>query len=113
MVTPKISKENKMADGIKGLVGKRMNKSIKFMGDNIEISKLSVSQVLEIQEEAKRSEGSDSAGFDLIKTVVRYAVKGGEELTDDDFQAFPMDELSKLSSEIMTFSGLGGDQKGK
>lgn len=38
------------------------------------------------------------------------AVDGGDELSDDDFKEFPMDELSKLSNEIMKFSGIAGDQ---
>lgn len=110
MVTPKISKENKMADGIKGLVGKKMTRSIKFMGEDLKISKLSVAEVMEIQDKAKSLEKEDSAGFDVLKTVIRSAVDGGSDLTDQDFENFPMDELSKLSTEIMKFSGIGGDQ---
>jgi hypothetical protein len=36
-------------------------------------------------------------------------VEGGEDLTDEDFETFPMDELSKLSTEVMKFSGIGQD----
>ncbi len=95
--------------GIKGLVGRKMTKKVKFTGEDVVISKLSVSQVLEIQSAAKSSEGNESAGFDLLKKVVRMSVEGGDSLTEDDFDTFSMDELSKLSSEIMKFSGIAGD----
>jgi hypothetical protein len=34
-------------------------------------------------------------------------VEGGDDLDDTDFDNFPMEELSKLSNEIMKYSGLG------
>jgi hypothetical protein len=82
------------------------------MGEDIRINKLSVAEVLEIQERAKAVEGNDLAGFDLIKHVIQVAVPDAKELSEEDFNTFPMDELSKLSNEIMAFSGLTGD-KGK
>lgn len=99
--------------GIRSLVNKKMTKSVKFMGEDIKITKLSVSEVLEIQELSKKVNESDSEnGFDILKTVIRSAVEGASELADEDFNNFPLDELSKLSAEIMKFSGLGED-KGK
>lgn len=98
-----------MAEGIKGLVGRKMTKDVKFMGESVKISKLSVSEVMDIQARAKNLETDDAAGFEVLKTVIVAAVEGGKDLTDDDFQAFPMDELSKLSAEIMKFSGIGND----
>jgi len=126
--------------GIKGLVGKKMSKSIKFMGENINIFKLSVSQVMEIQALARVVEANakdqnkikdtfdkeqaklllanpehyveeyeapeDVDNIKLLRSVVRMSVEGAEELTDEDFQTFPMDELAKLSSDIMVFSGV-------
>ncbi len=98
-----------MSEGIKGLVGRKMTKKVKFMGEDITISKLSVSEVMDIQVRAKASEADESAGFQILKTVITAAVDGAKELTDADFEAFPMDELSKLSSEVMKFSGIGND----
>ncbi len=106
---PKISKVTNMS-GIKSFVGRKMTKNVKFMGDDVKISKLNVSEVMAIQEKAKSLENDESAGFDVLKTVVMAAVEGGVELTDADFESFPMDELSKLSTEIMKFSGIGGEQ---
>jgi hypothetical protein len=99
-----------MSEGIKGLVGKKMTKPVKFMGEDVKISKLSVSEVLEIQERAKQVDKDDSEGFNILKTVIRSSVEGAKDLSDQDFNDFPLDELSKLSSEIMKFSGIGQDQ---
>jgi hypothetical protein len=112
---PKISKANNMSEqkGIKGLVGRKMTKKVKFVGEDVTISKLSVSEVLEIQESAKKAESSEETGFDLLKKVIRMSVEGATELSDEDFDSFPMDELSKLSSEIMKFSGIAGADSGK
>jgi len=93
--------------GIKSFVGRKMEKSIKFMGQDLKIKKLLVSEVLEIQAKAKVVEKEESEGLDLLKLVIRSAAEGGQDLTDEDFNQFPIDELSKLSEEIMRFSGLG------
>lgn len=110
LATPKILKETKMADGIKGLVGRKMTKTVKFMGEDVKISKLSVSEVMTIQDSAKNIENEDTGGFAILKTVIMSSVEGAKELTNEDFEAFPMDELSKLSSEVMKFSGIGTEQ---
>jgi hypothetical protein len=96
---------------IKNLVGKRINKKFKFMGEDININKLSVQEVMDIQSAAKDIREDSDEGLSILRKVIRSAVEGGDLLTDEDFQTFPMDELSKLSSEIMKFSGIGADQK--
>jgi len=98
-----------MAEGIKALVGKKVTKAVKFMGTEIKISKLSVSEVFDIQDKAKELKDNESLGLDVLKTVIRSAVEGGQDLTDQDFETFPMDELSILSNEIMKFSGLSSE----
>lgn len=112
MKIPKISKVNNMAteSGIKGLIGRKMTKSVKFMAEDVKISKLSVSEVIEIQERAKSIEKDEAEGFNVLKTVIRASVEGAKDLSDEDFSNFPLDELSKLSNEIMKFSGIGQDQ---
>jgi hypothetical protein len=95
---------------IKELVGKKMEKDVTFMGVKVKISKLSVAEVMQIQEAAKNLEKDESEGLNLLKHVIKSAVQGAEELDDTDFEKFPMDELSKLSNEIMTFSGIGAQQ---
>jgi hypothetical protein len=82
-----------------------MSKKVKFMGADVIVSKLTVQEVLDIQAIAKDVK-EDDAGFDLLKKILSCAVEGADELTDDDFSKFPMDELSNLSNEIMRFSGV-------
>jgi hypothetical protein len=98
---------SEVAKGIKSLVGQRMTKTVKFLNSDVKISKLSVAEVLDIQNKAKDIEKDETAGLELLKTVIRSAVEGGKDLDDGDFDDFPMDELSKLSNEIMKYSGLG------
>jgi hypothetical protein len=111
MASPKVNKENKM--GIQNLVGKRITKTVKFMNEDVQIKKLNVDEVLEIQVKAKGVAEDDSQGFEVLRHVIKVAVEGAEALSDQDFNTFPMDELSKLSNEIMKFSGLGGGETGK
>jgi len=96
--------------GIKGLVGQKMTKKVKFMNNELVIQKLTVAEVLTIQEKAKSAEKDENEGFNVLKTVIRCAVEGADDLTDEDFNTFPLEELSRLSTEIMKFSGIGGDQ---
>lgn len=110
MQSPSIKKVEKMSEGIKSLVGKKITKTFKFMGEDVKISKLSVSEVMGIQERAKNLTEDSEEGFEILKSVIRAAVEGGSDLSDEDFSTFPMDELSKLSDEIMKFSGLGKEQ---
>lgn len=114
IIIPKISKDNKMTEetGIRGLIGRKMSQNTKFLGTDIKINKLSVSQVLEIQELAKGSDEADQ-GLSLLRKVIKMSVENAETLTDEDFNNFPMDELSKLSTAIMKFSGVVGNESGK
>jgi hypothetical protein len=98
--------------GIMALVGKRVSQSIKFCGGNVNIYKLSVAEVKEIQELAKSLETDDEAGFGILQKVIKASVEGGSELLDEHFEAWPMDELSKLSAAIMKFSGIGNEASG-
>jgi hypothetical protein len=102
-------KESKMST-IKSLVGKSVSKNVKFMGVEVTISKLSVAQVMEIQDKAKEGADQDNSALAVLQLIVSQAVDGASELTTEDFMSFPMDELSKLSNEIMKFSGVTGEQ---
>lgn len=95
---------------MKHLVGKLMTKKVKFMGEEVEIKKLSVGEVVEIQNRSKGAGEDEKASLELLEYVISSSVKGAEELTSEDFQKFPVDELSKLSNEILVFSGLGNVQ---
>jgi hypothetical protein len=99
---------------MKHLVGKKITKKVEFMNDEIELRKLSVSEVLHIQNLVKKSNNSKDKyeELDLLRDVTRLAVVGAEELTNEEFDTFPLGELTTLSSEIMTFAGLGDNTAG-
>jgi hypothetical protein len=101
MSTPEI----KTNEGLKGLINRRAKKKIKFLDVDIEIYKLTVAQVVEIQEQAKKAT-DDVNGLELLKTVIKLGAEGSSSISDEDFANFPIDDLSKLSNEIMKFSGL-------
>ena len=98
---------------IVALVGKKVTKKVKFMNEDITISKLSVAEVTAIQEASKNLQENSEDGLAVLREVIKSAVEGADELTLADFQGFPLDELSKLSNEIMKFSGLGATEDTK
>jgi hypothetical protein len=80
------------------------------MGSELEINKLTVGQVTRIQGMAKEAEKDESKSLDILKEVIRIAVVGAADFTDEEFSEFPIGELTTLSNEIMSFSGLGNAQ---
>ena len=98
-----------MANKFTSLVNKAVTKDTSFMNDVVQIKKLTVAQVLQIQDLASKKSGDETqSGFEMIKTVIKMSVDGASEASDEDFKTFPMDELTKLSNEIMVFSGISG-----
>jgi hypothetical protein len=95
---------------MKNLVGKSMTKKVKFLNEEVTIKKLTVAQVLDIQELSKAATGDDSS-MDILAFVVMNAVEGAETLTNDELKQFPLEELSRLSNDILVFSGLGNVTK--
>lgn len=93
------------ARGLRALLNRRAKKKTKFMDTEIEIYKLTIAEVVEIQELAKTVTES-SNGLELLKKVIRLGAEGAADLTDEDFDTMPIDDLSKLSNEIMKYSGL-------
>jgi hypothetical protein len=97
---------------IKGLVGRKMSKNVKFMGEDIKISKLSIAQIKQIQELAKAQNekgevvSEDDEAFALVRFVIRSAVEGADQLTDADFLEFSMGDTTTLSNQILEFSGM-------
>jgi len=100
---------------MKHLVGKNITKSVDFMEEKVDIKKLSVAEVIKIQELVKKSEKSKSetAQVNLLREVIKISVVGADELSNEDFDTFPLGELNSLSEQIMGYSGLGGQTEGK
>jgi hypothetical protein len=109
---------------IKSLVGRRQSKNVKFMGEDIKITKLSTGQVQEVQDLSKEiqkaaaaaakaeaeapgsSAQNDDNGLSILRFVVRTSVEGADSLTNDDFLEFPLGDLNKLVEDIMEWSGV-------
>jgi len=95
---------------MKHLVGKSITEKVPFMGEEVEVRKMTVGQVMSLQklvEKANKSKGED-AQLNLLCDVCRLAVVGADELTNEDFREFPLGELTKLSESVMALSGIGG-----
>ena len=96
---------------MKHLVGKVITEKVDFMGDQVEVRKLSVKEVLEIQRIVDKSTKSKSedAQLQLLQDVIKVAVVGADEISSEEFSQFPLGELNKLTESILNLSGLGGE----
>lgn len=95
--------------GFKRFLGKAQTSKVKFMGENVEIKKLTVTEVEDIQEASKAIAEDPSKGFDVLKKVLKLGCLETADLDDADFKQFPLDDLNKLSGEIMKLSGIASD----
>jgi hypothetical protein len=89
---------------MKHLVGKEITKKVPFMGEEVEVRSLTVGQAREIEAMTKKvnklpEEKRDH--LDLLRKVVRLAVVGADQLTDEELDSFPITELTNLSQAIM------------
>ena len=97
---------------MKHLVGKVITKKVPFMEDEVEIRKLSVNEVFQVQKLVTKSSKSKSedAQLGLLRDVIRMSVVDAADLTDEDYNTFPIAELSLLTEAVIEFSGIGQDQ---
>lgn len=90
---------------MKHLVGIQQTKKIPFMGDEIEILKLPVSKILELQKSITAATKSKDE-LAVLRVVLRAAVIGAEEMTDEDFTTFPASDLNEVAEAILEYCGL-------
>ena|GEM_PF-1284442 len=114
----KNSRENNVSEDIKensirALLSKRITKKVPFMGTKIDIQKLTVAEVMEIQEQAKSvsADETDESGFASLRNVIRLGNLDAAELTDEEFDMMPLGEIVNLSNEIMKFSGIDPNER--
>lgn len=55
----------------------------------------------------------EEQAFEVIRLVISQGVEGGTDLSDEDFNGFPLDELNKLAEAVMQWSGIAAGKKGK
>ncbi len=90
------------------MVGKRSSRDADFIGSKVTIYKLSVAEVKRIQKIALEQDQLPEDERDelaVVSVVISSSVEGGADLKREDFEAWPMDEIRKLSTAIMKFSG--------
>ena len=95
---------------MKKLVNKVITETTTFMGEEIEVKKMSVAEVFKVQKLAdkhNKNKNKEEGQMALLRDVLRLSVIGAEELTDDEFNSFPVAELTELSDKVMSLSGLG------
>ena len=99
---------------MKHLVGKIITEKVPFMGEEVEVKKLSVGEVLRVQrltKEYNKKKNSDDASLDLLRDVIKMSVVGAADITDEDFNTFPLEELNKVSNAILKLSGVNEEGK--
>ena len=80
------------------------------MEDEVEVRQLTINTVLKVQDMVNKSakaKDQEKAQMDLMRSVIRLAVVGAEEISDIEFDTFPLGEITKLSEQILNVSGLG------
>jgi hypothetical protein len=67
---------------------------------------------MEVQGIVKKSQSAkdENSQIGLLRDVIRIAVIGAEEINDEDFDNFPIAELTELVDEILRYSGLSGNE---
>jgi hypothetical protein len=93
-------------------------KKVTFLGkkDSVEIKKLTGLEVKGFQSfvntEVKTMPEAEQ-GLAIHSKVIRIGVVDAETMTDDEIDSFPLDEISKLAKEVLSYSGINTeDQKG-
>jgi hypothetical protein len=95
---------------MKKLVNKVMTEATTFMGEDVEVKKMSVAEVFKVQKLAEKhgkAKNKEEGQMALLRDVLRLAVIGAEDLTDEEFNSFPVTELTELSDKVMSLSGIG------
>ncbi len=97
---------------MKHLVGKELSEKVPFMGDEVEVRKLTVGKIMGLQKLISKAEKSkeEDAQLKLLCDIIKVAVVGAEDLSQEDFDNFPLAELTELSAHVMRVSGLGGSE---
>jgi hypothetical protein len=89
-------------------------KKLAFLGkkDAVEVKKLTGLEVKEFQTyvntEAKSLPEAEQ-GLAIQRKIIRMGVKDAEDLSDDEIDGFPLDEVSKLAKEVLVYSGISAD----
>ena len=89
-------------------LGAKVFKEVQFVGKPLNIRKLTVKEVMKVQEIAKglANDNSDEKNLELISYVITYGANDLADVTKEEMLEFALDDLTALSNVIMGYSGL-------
>lgn len=92
-----------------------ITKKVKFLEQEVEIKQLTVKGIKDLQISLDTTKNAtDLGGLATLSIIFKATVIGADEMTDEDFEKFPIQALTKLSNDILVFNGLGAsDDKGE
>jgi hypothetical protein len=92
---------------MKHLVGKTVTKKTDFLGNEVTIRKLSTAQIkaLQVMNSTPAKDGEDQNVLN-IRMILRSAVEGAKDVTDAEFDDWPLEDQGLLAGEIVKFSGM-------
>jgi hypothetical protein len=90
------------------MIGRRIEKMVKFMGEDLQIQKLTTGEMESVQEAAKANESDtdDQRAMKTLYAVIRAGVPSAADMSEADFKTFPVEDLNKLAEEIMKLTGI-------
>jgi len=87
---------------MKEFVGKTLTRKVPFMDGEVEVRVLTVADAKAVEARSKAiNENNPEEQIEILRFVIRMAVVGAEELTDEEIDGFPVQELTKLSESVM------------
>jgi hypothetical protein len=98
---------------MKQFVGKAQTRKVPFMDGELEIRELTVGNIRAIEAKTKEQnklKEADRDQLDILRFVLRLAVVDAEEMSDEDFDSFPVSELTSLSEKIMGSTPASGNE---
>jgi hypothetical protein len=100
---------------MRNLVGKvRDIVEVPFMGETVQVQSLTVKEIRDFQKfvkEAQKDESEDGA-LGIQRQLIRLAVVGASDMTDDELDGFSIKSLASLSRSILEHNGLNPDESG-
>ena len=103
------------ATPVNRFIGAKVRQKIQFMGLDLWINKLSITQVQDMKRMTEEvADPSNPSEEDNLRILIAVVKMGAPDLADiEDFGDFPIDEIAQLANKIMKHSGLSPDQPAK
>lgn len=91
-----------------------ITKKVDFLNQEVEIRQLTVKGVKDLQEAMEKNK-DDVSGLKTLSAIFKSTVVGAQDMKDKDFENFPIQALTQLSNDILSYNGLGAkdDNGGK